>query len=61
MTPRRTRNGKRFRRARRRGRFVPDEATRISTRTRFKEYPLTKSITRHHRYKRYWKQEYRDE
>ncbi len=49
MSYRGTHNGKRFRRARRRGRMTPAEATRISTRTRFKGWIVTKSITRHHR------------
>ena len=44
-----TRNGKRFRRARRRGRMTPAEALRISTRTRETRFPTTKSVTRWHR------------
>lgn len=59
MGYRSTANGKRYRRARRRGRLTPALALGISTRTRFTEYPLTKSITRHHRYKRYWERKRR--
>lgn len=44
-----THNGRRFRRARRRGRMTPAIATRISTRTRKKGWLITKNITRHHR------------
>lgn len=54
-----TRNGKRFRRARRRGRLTPAEAERLSTRTR-SEWPVTKQITRFHRQEWYWGDEYRD-
>jgi hypothetical protein len=49
-----TRNAKRFRRARRRGRMIPAEAQKISTRTRFTDYPVTKNIMRFHRYDRNW-------
>ncbi len=46
--------GRRSRRARLRGRLIPAEATKISTRTRMKGWLLTKSITRHHRREKYW-------
>lgn len=44
-----TRNGKRFRRKRRRGRMTPAIAERISNRTRRKGWIVTKQITRWHR------------
>jgi len=49
-----TRNGKRFRRARRRGRMTPAEAQKLSTRTRHQGWLITKSITRFHRQEWYW-------
>jgi len=49
-----TRNGKRFRRARRRGRMTPAIATCESTRTRETRWPVTKGITRYHRYPKNW-------
>lgn len=49
-----TRNGKRFRRARLRGRLIPAEAQKISTRTRRKDQPVTKQITRWHRLEWTW-------
>ena len=49
-----TRNGRRFRRARRRGHMIPAEATRISNRTREDRFPVTKSITRYHRQPNGW-------
>ena len=45
-------NGRRFRRARRRGRLIPAQATRISNRARYWKRPhkwiVSKSITRKH-------------
>lgn len=52
-----TRNGKRFRRARRRGRMTPAIAQPVSTRTRFKGWIVTKSITRWHRRDWTWSDE----
>ena len=49
-----TRNAKRYRRARRRGRMVPAEVQKISTRTRFTDYPVTKNIVRFHHYPKNW-------
>lgn len=63
MTPISTRNGRRFRRARRRGRMTPVIADRISTRTKETRWPVTKRITRYHRhpsnfyFKRDWNEE----
>lgn len=55
------RNGKRFRRARHRGRMTPAEALRLSTRTRRKGWFQTKSITRFHRRKWYWSDQWSSE
>jgi hypothetical protein len=44
----------RSRRRRRRPRLRPSHATRISQRTREDRWPVTQSITRHHRLERYW-------
>jgi hypothetical protein len=46
--------GRHFRRKRRRGRMTPAIADRISSRTRETRWPVTKSITRYHRYPRHW-------
>jgi len=48
------RHGRRSRRARRRPHMHPAEATKLFTRTRFKGWALTKSITRFHRREKYW-------
>jgi len=50
------RNGRRLRRARRRGHMIPAEATKLSTRTRVHGagWLITKSVTRFHRRERYW-------
>lgn len=48
-----TRNGQRFRRARRRGRLIPADAQKLSTRSR-RDEPVTKQITRFHRQEWYW-------
>ncbi len=56
-----TRNAKRYRRARRRGRMIPAEAQKISTRTRETRFPITNSITRFHRYKHYFEKYWLDE
>lgn len=45
---------------RRQKRLIPAEATAISARTRFRDYPITKSITRRHHRKdkrNYWAEE----
>ncbi len=53
-----SRKGRRFRRARRRGRLCPAKATAISQRARYwrkhDKWLQTKGITRHHRYRKYW-------
>lgn len=49
-----TRNAKRYRRARRRGRMIPAEAQKLSTRTRNTDYPVTKNIARFHHYNHKW-------
>jgi hypothetical protein len=58
-----TRNGRRFRRARRRGHMIPAEANRVSTRAREDRWPVTKTISRRHHYPKSWyfKQDWNEE
>lgn len=51
--------GRRLRRRRQRGTMLPAEAVALSTRTRWREWPVTRAVTRFHRRRRYWRKDWR--